>query len=124
MLSAAIATALGFGLLNILFEMFVLGMMSPRWRLAILGTRAGRTSCHLIMLLITLWMHWGTLGGTSGAQASFLFSFIAIPMCMVLWGWTYKAPTVVEGKTVMKRRHRRGILGYTKEELRLPSWIE
>lgn len=122
MLNAAVATFLAYGVLNIVFECAVLGMVSPRWRLAVLGSKSGRAFCHVSVMIINLILHWGTLGGTSGAQASFLLSFIGIPLCMALWGWTYLAPTEVNGVVQLKRRHRRGIFGYTKEELRLPAW--
>lgn len=105
-----IEVVIAFAVVSIITEMIFLGMVPARARLAMLGSKAARTFVHVGMLVLTLWVHWGTVTGTMTAFTSFLLSFPAVFCAQQLWGWTYKTE---DGE----RRLRRGIINYSVAEL-------
>lgn len=76
-----------FGLLNLVFEYIVLGMMPPRARLRVLGSQ-GLSSCmHFGMLGINLTVHWGTLIGSMGAIVAFCASLVTLNVAKRHFGY-------------------------------------
>lgn len=103
-----IEAVLCFGLLLMLFEFVVLSMVPPKYRLRLLGSKGGCHAVHVGMLLLNLWVHWGTVTGTMSATGAFVTSIITIELAKLLYG------TVVDNVRV-----RRGLVGYRNEELML-----
>jgi len=103
-----------YGAINTIAELIFLGMLPPRARLAILGSRLGQGSLHVMMLCLTLWVHWGTLTGTMGAFTALIFSFPAVWFAQLLWGYT-RVTTNLAGQRV--RIMRRGIINYSVKEM-------
>ena len=75
-----------FGLMNIVFEFVLLSMISPRWRLRVLGNRVLRNAVHVLFLLANLMIHWGTLIGTMSAILAFISSMVTVRMAIYLYG--------------------------------------
>jgi hypothetical protein len=103
-----IEAVLIFGILLAVFEFAVLSMVPPRYRLRLLGNKAAASSCHVIMLVLNLWIHWGTVTGTMAATGAFITSMVTIEIAKIVYG------TVVDDVRV-----RRGLVGYKTEELML-----
>lgn len=97
-----------FAILLMLFEFVVLSMVPPRYRLRLLGSKGACVATHMGMLLINLWIHWGTVTGTMSATGAFVTSIITIEIARTLYG------TITDGV-----RTRRGLLGYKNAELML-----
>jgi len=95
-----------FGILLATFEFVILSMVPPRYRLRLLGNKAGCNVVHVAMLIINLMIHWGTITGTMAATGSFVVSMITIEAAKLIYG------TVSSGV-----RTRRGIIGYKNAEL-------
>mgnify|MGYP001422933733 CR=1 FL=1 len=62
-----IEVVLCFAVLLMLFEFVMLSMIAPKYRLRLLGSKAGCQAVHMGMLLINMWVHWGTVSGTMAA---------------------------------------------------------
>lgn len=101
-----IEAVLVFAALLCVFEFVVLSMIAPRYRLRLLGNKAACTSVHVLMLVLNLWIHWGTVTGTMSATGAFVASMITVQIAKLAYG------TVVGDVRV-----RRGIVGYRNEEL-------
>ena len=97
-----------FGLINVVFELVVLGMIPPRVRLRLLGNKGAQTFVHVAVMVLVLTVHWGTVTGTMSAFFSFILSMVTVSIAQVLFGY-------VRGTT-----YRRGIIGYAAAELRQP----
>lgn len=76
-----------FGFMNVLFEFVLLCMMSPRFRLRVLGTPAYRNVMHVSFLLLNMAIHWGTLIGTMSAVMAFISSLVTVQVAMKLFGY-------------------------------------
>jgi hypothetical protein len=101
-----IEAVLIFGLLLGTFEFVLLSMLAPRYRLRLLGSNSMCGVLHITMLVLNLWIHWGTLTGTMSATLSFVVSIITVSVARVVYG------TIVNDVRV-----RRGFMGYKTEEL-------
>lgn len=101
-----IEAVLVFGALLAVFEFVVLSMIPPKYRLRLLGSRAGCRAMHVSMLALNLWVHWGTVTGTMSATGAFVVSIITVEVAKVCYG------TIVNDT-----RARRGIIGFRNEEL-------
>lgn len=101
-----IEAVLVFGLLLSLFEFVVLSMIAPRYRLRLLGNRAMCTLIHVVMLVLNLWIHWGTVTGTMSATGAFVTSIITVEVARTVYG------TIANNVRV-----RRGLVGYKTAEL-------
>jgi hypothetical protein len=77
---------IAFALVISVFEFVIITMIPPRIRLRILGSHAGRVAFHMGMLLINLWVHWGTVIGTMSATLSFITSIVVIHAAKALFG--------------------------------------
>lgn len=95
-----------FALLLAVFEFILLSMVPPRYRLRLLGNRVTCVTVHIGMLLINIWVHWGTVTGTMSATGAFVVSIFTVEVAKIMYG------TVVNDVRV-----RRGIIGYRNEEL-------
>ena len=89
------------------FELAILSVIPPRIRLRILGNDAAKMSIHLIMILINLAVHWGTVTGTMAATLSFLTSMLATGVASRAFG-----------KITQNRYYQVGWIKYSKEELK------
>ena len=98
---------LGYALLNILFELTVLVVfVPPRARLRLLGSSRISKTIHVGMFVFTLYVHWGSVLGTTGAFAAFPASILALFLAKQVFGF------ITDGVY-----HRR-IIGYKLEELK------
>lgn len=97
-----------FGFLLATFEFVVLSMIPPKYRLRLLGSKPASSTVHVLMLLLNLWIHWGTLTGTMSATLSFIVSIGTLAIARLVYG------TITNNSRV-----RRGIFGYTTQELTL-----
>jgi hypothetical protein len=101
-----IEAVLIFGILLAVFEFVILSMIPPKYRLRLLGSRGGCTTVHVAMLMLNLWVHWGTVTGTMAATGAFVTSIITISVARLVYG------TIVNDV-----RTRRGLIGYRNSEL-------
>lgn len=97
-----------FGVLLGAFEFIVLSMVAPRYRLRVLGSKGLCNSLHVLMLICNLWIHWGTVTGTMSATLAFVVSIATLEVAKLMYG------TVANN-----RRVRRGLFGYSNQELTL-----
>lgn len=95
-----------FGMLLAAFELVVLGMIPPKYRLRLLGSRGGCIALHCTVFVLNLWVHWGTIIGTMSATASFVASMLTVTIARVLWG------AITDNVRV-----KRGLFGFRNEEL-------
>lgn len=95
-----------FGALNILFEFVLLCMISPRYRLRLLGSKSACVALHITFLVANLAIHWGTLIGTMSGVLAFVASLVTVAMAKLVFGF------VVE-----RRYYHVGWLKYSVEEL-------
>lgn len=95
-----------FGMVNIIFEMVLLAMLSPRVRLRILGSPSLSAAMHIGMLIVNLYVHWGTVVGTMSSVVAFIGSLGALNVATRLWG-----------KVVDARYYTTGIIRYSASEL-------
>lgn len=102
-----VETVLLFGLMNIIFEMVLLSMLSPRLRLRLLGNPTSVALMHIAMLLVNLMVHWGTLIGTMSSILAFICSIGAVKAAQVLFG------TITGG-----RHYTLGLIRYSVQELK------
>lgn len=82
-----IEAVLLFGAMNIAFEFVLLGMLSPRVRLRVLGTPHYRNALHIGFLLLNLIIHWGTVIGTMSSVMAFISSLVTVRVAMLLFGY-------------------------------------
>lgn len=94
-----------FGLINVVFEFVVLSMVPAKGRLRLLGNKGAQTVLHVMIMILMLTIHWGTLIGTMSGFFSFILSMVTISIARQFFGY-------IENGVY----HRR-IIGYTKEEL-------
>lgn len=102
-----IETVLVFGLVNIIFEMVLISMLTPRLRLRILGNPTAQSGIHVAMLVLNLIVHWGTVVGTMSSVLAFICSIVALKGAVLLFG------KIVDG-----RHYTRGLIGYRASELK------
>lgn len=95
-----------FGLINVVFEFVVLSMLPPRARLRLLGNRGAQTTLHVMIMILVLIVHWGTVTGTMSAFFSFILSMFTVLVAKNVFGY------IEDGVF-----HRR-IIGYSVSELR------
>lgn len=100
-----IEAVLVFGLMNVAFEFILLSMIPPRTRLRVLGSQAQCVSLHFLCLILNLAIHWGTLIGTMSGIFSFICSIFTVSIARMVFGH------------ITGTRYRRGIVGYTKQEI-------
>lgn len=100
-----IEAVLMFGLLNVIFETVLLGMLPPRVRLRVLGSKTLSGLVHFLFLIVNLCVHWGTVIGTMASILAFCCSIVTIYATKLLWGY-------VDGT-----RYRRGLIAYKASEL-------
>lgn len=100
-----IDAVLMFGALNIVFETVLLGMLPPKVRLRILGSKGLGACVHVFFLLANLIVHWGTVIGTMASILAFCCSIVTIQATKLLWGY-------IDGN-----RYRRGLIAYKAAEL-------
>lgn len=94
-----------FGLINVCFEFVVLSMVPPRARLRLLGNKQAQVTLHIVIMVLVLWVHWGTVTGTMSAFFSFILSMFTVGIARLVFGY-------IENGVY----HRR-IIGYTVAEL-------
>lgn len=95
-----------FGTMLAVFEFVLLSMLPPKYRLRLLGSRAGCNAVHASMLVLNMWIHWGTVIGTMSATLSFCASVVTVFVARIVYG-------TIENDV----RTRRGLVGYKTEEL-------
>ena len=96
-----------FGVMNILFEFVLLCMISPRWRLRLLGSPSAKACMHVLFLSVNLLIHWGTLIGTMSAILAFISSLVTISCAKLLFG------AITDG-----RYYTTGFIRYSAAQLR------
>ena len=96
-----------FGAMNVLFEFIVLSMVTPKWRLRLLGNRNSQILLHFGCLLINLMIHWGTLIGTMSGIFSFICSIGTVAIARFVFG-------CIEHD----RYYKVGLMKYRVEELK------
>jgi hypothetical protein len=96
-----------FGLMNIAFEFVLLCMVSPRWRLRLLGSPSAKACMHVAFLSVNLMIHWGTLIGTMSAILAFISSIITIHGASLIFG------SITDG-----RFYKTGLIRYKAAEIR------
>jgi len=94
-----------FAIINVAFELVVLSMVPPKARLRLLGSKGGATLVHLMVMVLVLIVHWGTLVGTMSGFLSFILSIATFAIAKQTFGY------IEDGKF-----HRR-IIGYKVSEL-------
>ena len=80
------AEVLAFAIILVAFEFVILVMVPPKLRLRLLGNEGARVSVHMIMLLINMWVHWGTIVGTMSATLSFVTSMFTLWIASKVFG--------------------------------------
>ena len=98
---------ISFAIILVAFEFVILCMVTPKLRLRLLGNEAAKVSVHMIMLLINMWVHWGTVVGTMSATLSFIVSLGVLA-----------ASTRLFGKLVEGRYYTIGLVRYNVEEIK------
>ena len=101
-----IGAVLAFAVVNVIFELVLLSMLSPKLRLRLLGNPTACGVTHVTFLVLNLLVHWGTLIGTMSSILAFVCSIATIWAAQKLWG------TVVDG-----RYYTTGLLRYSAKEL-------
>lgn len=82
-----IEAVLLFGVLNVLFEFILLGMISPRRRLRLLGSEGACHALHFSFLALNLVIHWGTLIGTMSGVFAFVASMVTVAIARRWYGY-------------------------------------
>ena len=93
--------------MNVLFEFIVLSMVTPKWRLRLLGNRNSQILLHFGCLLINLMIHWGTLIGTMSGIFSFICSIGTVAIARFVFGYIER-----------DRYYKVGLVKYRVEELK------
>ena len=96
-----------FGLMNVLFEFILLGMVPPRQRLRLLGNRNSQVLLHFFCLSLNLLIHWGTLIGTMSGIFSFICSIGTVGIARFVFGFIEH-----------DRYYKVGLVKYRVEELK------
>lgn len=102
-----LSEVISFAIILVAFEFVILMMVPPKWRLRLLGSQAARTSCHIVILLLNMWVHWGTIVGTMSATLSFVTSMFTLWVASKVFGF------IVDG-----RYYTVGLVKYSTEELK------
>jgi hypothetical protein len=102
-----VSAVLLFGLMNVILEMVLIGMLPPRLRLRVLGNPHYRNLLHVLFLLANLMSHWGTVVGTMAAVMAFISSVATVRVAMLVFGY------ITDG-----RHYHVGWVKYSVEELR------
>jgi hypothetical protein len=95
-----------FGFLLAGFEFVVLSMIPPKYRLRMLGSKPLSNAIHATMLIVNLWVHWGTVTGTMSATLAVVASIVTVSIARLVYG------TITNDV-----RTRRGLIGYRNSEL-------
>jgi hypothetical protein len=101
-----IDAVLAFGAMNVLFELVLLSLLSPRRRLRVLGSPTMCGVIHLTFLVLNVCIHWGTLIGTMSSILAFVCSIGSVWAAQKLWG------TVRD-----ERFYTTGLIRYSAKEL-------
>lgn len=102
-----INAVLMFGALNVLFEFVLVSMISPRFRLRLLGSPSLSAAMHFGFLIANLVIHWGTLVGTMSGILAFVSSIATLEVAKRLYG-----------SVTDDRYYRVGLVKYSVEELK------
>ncbi|MDP2323507.1 MAG: hypothetical protein Q8N51_05700 [Gammaproteobacteria bacterium] len=97
---------ISFAIILIAFEFVILMMVPPKYRLRLLGNSSARVACHIVILLLNMWVHWGTVVGTMSATLSFVTSMFTLWVASKVFGF------ITEG-----RYYTVGLVKYSTEEL-------
>src|SRR5574343_1788734 len=81
-----IETVFVFGFVNIIFELVLISMVPVKPRLRLLGSEM-RSILHLIMLLINITVHWGTVIGTMSSIVAFCASILTVNIARKAFGF-------------------------------------
>ena len=95
-----------FALINVLFELVVLSMVPPKLRLRLLGNKGAQSCLHVMIMILVLIVHWGTLIGTMSGFLSFIMSIVTVAAAKLMFG------------SIQGTRYKRGIIGYKLSELK------
>lgn len=101
-----IDVVVAFAFVNVIFELVLLSMLSPKLRLRLLGNPTACGLTHVAFLVLNLLVHWGTLIGTMSSILAFVCSIATIWVAQKLWG------TVTDG-----RYYTTGFIRYSAKEL-------
>jgi hypothetical protein len=101
-----IDAVLAFGLMNVLFELVLLSLLSPKRRLRVLGNPTACGVIHILFLSLNLLVHWGTLIGTMSSILAFVCSIGSIWFAQKLWGMVRD-----------ERFYTTGLIRYSAKEL-------
>jgi hypothetical protein len=102
-----LSEVISFAIILVAFEFVILMMVTPKLRLRLLGNDAARVSVHMGMLLINMWVHWGTVVGTMSATLSFVTSMFTLWVASKVFG------SIRDG-----RYYTVGFIKYSTEELK------
>lgn len=69
-----------FALVTMAFEFVLLMKLNPARRLRVLGSTRWVTTIHVLMIMINILIHFGTITGSMTAVTAGLTSFITIPL--------------------------------------------
>ena len=72
--------------MNVLFELVLLCMISPRRRLRLLGNPTAKSLVHVGFLVVNMIIHYETLIGTMSAILAFVCSIATIRFAEKLFG--------------------------------------
>jgi len=75
-----------FGIINVVFEWVVLCMLPVRTRLRLLGNPAAELATHVMIMILILTVHWGTLVGSMSGFFSFCLSILVFYAAKVVFG--------------------------------------
>lgn len=101
-----VETVIVFALINLVFELIVLSQIRPSWRLRIIGIKARKWSWHVVVLLLTLTVHWGTVSGTMSGFLAAIMSLVTMFLARIVWG-----------KVNEENKYQRGLIKYRPQEL-------
>lgn len=77
---------IAFAIVLVAFEFVILCMVPPKHRLRLLGNEGARIAIHLGMLIVNLYVHWGTVVGTMSATLSFVTSLGTLWLAAKVFG--------------------------------------
>ena len=81
-----VETVVAFGLIISMFEFIIVGMIPPRTRLRMLGSKSQGLYFHIAMFSLNMILHWGTAVGTMSATLAFICSIGVIHCAKKLFG--------------------------------------
>lgn len=78
---------IAFAIVLVAFEFVLLCMVPPKLRLRVLGSESLKITIHIGMLIVNLYVHWGTVVGTMSATLSFVTSLATIWLATKVFGF-------------------------------------